>query len=113
VASIGTQLVGPGVNVGTGDTTVYTSPASTRSYLTHIKLMNTHTVQVTLRICINSLTVLNSIWWDVPLPAGTSYDNEDWGVILDPADTLRMSCSVANVVSVNIFGGQESPVPTL
>ncbi len=88
-----------------GVTTVYTSPASTKSILIGGTFANNTNSQVELTVEVYDATegVGIAIASKIPVPAGSSFVISDTGkTVLETADELRVYCDTANALDVSV-----------
>jgi hypothetical protein len=86
-------------------TTVFTSPASTKSILIGGTFANNTLGQVELTVTISdqSTGVSGAIASKIPVPAGSSFVISDTGkTLLEGNDAIKVSCDTANAIDVNL-----------
>lgn len=91
--------------LGAGISTLYTVPASTRTRVQLISLVNTDSSARTVNLYVNpSGTRRRILPKDYSIPAGEQVVLEDMGIYLDAADLIEGSASAATVVDYFISG---------
>ena len=86
-------------------TTLYTSPASTKTILIGGTFANNTNGQVglTIEVADSSTGVDVAIASKIPVPAGSSFVISDTGkTLLEGNDSLKVYCDVANAIDANI-----------
>ena len=86
-------------------TTLYTSPASTKTILIGGTFANNTNGQVGLTVLVsdNSTGTQVAIASKIPVPAGSSFVISDTGkTLLESEDTIKIACDTANAIDANI-----------
>lgn len=85
-------------NLTTSDTTIYTGPALTQSTAIGLTIANKHTAAITASVKVQSGATTCFLVKDAPIPLGGSLVviGGDQKVVIEAADLLIASCSIAS-----------------
>lgn len=102
------RIVGPAL-VATGPTTVYTTPASTRTVIRHIHIQNPSGSAVTFSLSINADAAGTRLWDAFSIPAAAAGEREsvkDFFVYLplEATDTIQLKAGTNNILTATISG---------